>query len=113
MVGMGTIVGLINGLLAALVGGEPLFFISVLAAGITADVVFARGSTSNRRLAVNMAGASAFVLVLSYFLLLVQGVSWGLDLVTGSIILSSVLAVGLALITGWDRPDESATSEAA
>lgn len=108
MVGMGTIVGLINGLLAALVGGEPLFFISVLAAGITADVVFARRASSARRLALNMAGATAFVLVLSYFLLLVEGVSWGLDLVLGSVILSSVLALGLALITTWSGPGESA-----
>jgi hypothetical protein len=107
MVGMGTIVGLINGLLAALVGGEPLFFISVLAAGVTADVVFARNTASTRRVALNMAGASAFVLVLSYFLLLLSGVSWGLDLVLGSIILSSVLAMGLALIVAWDRPGES------
>lgn len=107
MVGLGTIVGLINGLLAALVGGEALFFISVLAAGVTADVVFARNAASTRRVALNMAGASAFVLVLSYFLLLLSGVSWGLDLVLGSIILSSVLAMGLALVTSWDRPDES------
>lgn len=108
MVGMGTIVGLVNGLLAALVGGEPLLFVSVLAAGIAADLVFLRGATmSTRRLAVTMAGASAFVLVLSYFLLLTSGVSWGLDLVLGSIILSSVLAIGLALIPAWDRPDES------
>jgi Tol biopolymer transport system component len=113
LVGMGTIVGLINGLLAALVGGEPLFFLSVLAAGIAADVVFARGAISSRRLAVNMAGASAFVLVLSYFLLLLQGVSWGLDLVVGSVILSTVLAIGLALIATWDGPDQSAISEAA
>lgn len=107
MVGLGTIVGLINGLLAALVGGEPIFFISILAAGITADVVFVRGAATTRRLALNMAGATAFVLVLSYFLLLTSGVSWGLDLVLGSIVLSSVLALGLALIPAWDRPDES------
>jgi ABC-type arginine/histidine transport system permease subunit len=54
-----------------------------------------------------MAGATAFVLVLSYFLLLTNGVAWGLDLVLGSIILSSVLAMGLALIVAWDRPAES------
>jgi hypothetical protein len=107
MVGMGTIVGLINGLLAALVGGEPLFFMSVLAAGIAADLVFLRGATTTRRLALTMAGVSAFVLVLSYFLLLTSGVSWGLDLVLGSIILSSVLAMALALILTWDRPDEA------
>lgn len=110
MVGMGTIVGLMNGLLAALVGGEPLFFISVLAAGIAADVVFARNNPSPRRVALNMAGATAFVLVLSYFLLLTSGVSWGLDLVLGSIILSSVLAMGLALIVAWDSSDESGES---
>jgi Tol biopolymer transport system component len=113
MVGLGTIVGLINGLLAALVGGEPLFFFSVLAAGIAADVVFARGGPSKRRLAATMAGASAFVLVLSYFLLLIEGVSWGLDLVVGSVILSTVLAIGLALIATWDGPDQSAISETA
>jgi hypothetical protein len=107
MVGLGTIVGLINGLLAALVGGEPLFFFSVLAAGITADVVFLRGAPSTRRLALNMAGVTAFVLVLGYFLLLFEGVSWGLDLVLGSIILSTVMALGLALIPAWDRSDES------
>jgi hypothetical protein len=107
MVGLGTIVGLINGLLAALVGGEPLFFISVLAAGMAADLVFLRRATTTRRLALNMAGATAFVLVLSYFLLLTNGVSWGLDLVLGSVILSTVLAMGLALIPAWDRPDET------
>ena len=110
MVGLGTIVGLINGLLAALVGGEPLFFISVLAAGMAADLVFLRGAATTRRLALNMAGATAFVLVLSYFLLLTSGVSWGLDLVLGSIILSSVLAMGLALIADWGRAGESAES---
>jgi Tol biopolymer transport system component len=110
MVGMGTIVGLVNGLLAALVGGEPLLFVSVLAAGIAADLVFLRGATmSTRRLAVTMAGVTALVLVLSYFLLLTSGVSWGLDLVIGSIILSSVLAMGLALIPAWESADSPAT----
>ena len=109
MVGMGTIVGLINGLLAALVGGEPLFFVSVLAAGIAADLVFARNRDATRRTAVTMAGVAAFVLVLSYFLLLTSGVGWGLDLVLGSIILSSVLAMGLALIPAWESADSPAT----
>ncbi|MEP7360046.1 MAG: hypothetical protein ABI744_00570 [Chloroflexota bacterium] len=115
MVGMGTIAGLIGGLLAALVGQEPLLFVAGLAGGAVADFVLLRSGAADRRTAMIMAGTTAFVLVTVYFIALdaTRGIGWGFDLVIGSIVLSSALAMAPAFIGGWSAsPDQSAEADA-
>jgi hypothetical protein len=98
MVGVSTIAGLIGGLLAALVGQDPVLFIAGLAGGAAADFILSRSPTANRRTAMKMAGAAAFALVTVYFIALdaTRGIGWGFDLILGSIVLACVLAVGMA-----------------
>ncbi len=98
MVGMGTIAGVVGGLLAALVGQEAPLFIAGLAGGAAADFILSRSLAANRRTAMKMTGTAAFALVTAYFIVLdaTRGIGWGFDLIIGAIVVACVLAVGMA-----------------
>ena len=111
--GLATVIGLTNGVLTALVGGDLLFALVPIAAGLAVDYAATRfHEWKGVSLSVLVAGVSSAVFVVGYFLILfiLRGIGWSWDLVLGSSILAVFLATALgALVSDESEPEEIAT----
>jgi TolB protein len=115
--GVTTIICLVGAVLIGLIAAQPISAISLVVAGLAADTYLWMAWRSRRRpSALRLAGTTvsiaAFFFVGVYFVVLAvtAGVSWSLDLVIGSILLSTFLAATAAAVAEWPRRTELGAS---
>jgi TolB protein len=98
--GIATLACLIDSVLVAMVGQTPLPALSILLAGVAADLIaWRRPRLGGLSLEIVAASVGALVFAGSYLLIVAvtTGLSWSLDLILGSILLSALLAGVAAL----------------